>query len=144
MARLYSVAHYAIGDPRRPLRITLVRVACSTALGYTVAIVLPPRLGIDPLWGAAGLTASSGLVGWLEFSLLRASMNVRIGTTGLRAGYTVRLWIAAIAAAAVALGAKLLLPPLDPLLRAAAVLPIFGVVYIAIAFVLRIPVPGRR
>jgi putative peptidoglycan lipid II flippase len=144
MARLYSVAHYAIGDTRRPLRITLVRLACSTTLGYMVAVLLPPRLGIDPLWGAAGLTASSGLVGWLEFALLRRSINERIGHTGLRASDTARLWTAAIAAAAAALGLKLLLPPLDPLLRGAAVLPAFGAVYLGAALALRVPAPGLR
>ena len=144
MARLYSMAHYAVGDTKRPLRIALVRLACSTTLGYAVAIGLPPRLGIDPLWGAAGLTASSGLVGWLEFALLRASMNARIGQTGLLVGYSARLWVAAAAAAAVAFGVKLLVPPLDPLLRAAAILPVFGAVYIGAAFVFRIPIPGWR
>jgi putative peptidoglycan lipid II flippase len=141
MARLYSVAHYAIGDTKRPLRIALVRLACSTSLGYTLAVLVPPRLGIDPLLGAAGLTMSSGAVGWLEFALLRRSLNARVGQTGLAAGYTVRLWVAAIAAAAVAYSVKILLPPLDPLLRGAVVLPAFGAIYIGAAFALRIPVP---
>ena len=144
MARLYSVAHYAIGDTKRPLRIALVRLVCSTSLGYTLAVVVPPRLDIDPLLGAAGLTLSSGLVGWLEFALLRHSLNERIGRTGLRASYTARLWTAAIAAAAGGYGLKLLLPPLDPLLRGAAVLPAFGAIYFAAAFALRLPMPGLR
>jgi putative peptidoglycan lipid II flippase len=144
MARLYAVAHYAIGDTKRPLRIALARLTCSTALGYTVALLLPPRLGIDPLWGAAGLTASSGVVGWLEFVLLRASLNGRIGNTGLRLGYTARLWTAALVAAGLAFAVKLLLPPVNPMLRGAAVLPVFGAAYVAAAFVLRIPSPGLR
>ena len=141
MARLYSVAHYAIGDTRRPLRIALVRLVCSTLLGYTIAVLLPPRLGLDPLWGAAGLTLSSGFVGWIEFALLRSSLNERIGRTGLLASYTLRLWVAAIAAAATGFTIKLLLPPLDPLVRAAVILPAFGAVFITAAFVLRVPVP---
>ena len=144
MARLYSVAHYAIGDTKRPLRFALVRLACSTTLGYAVAVLLPPRLGIDGLWGAAGLTASSGLVGWLEFALLRASLNARVGHTGLRASYALRLWAAAIAAACTAFAVKLALPPLNPLLRAAAVLPMFGAGYFGAAFLLRVPVPRFR
>ena len=144
MGRLYSMAHYALGDTKRPLRIALIRLACSAVLGYTVAVLLTPRLGIDPLWGAAGLTASSGVVGWLEFALLRRSINRRVGETGLRAGYSARLWTAAIAAAAIAFGVKLFLPPLDPLLRGAAVLPVFGAAYVAAAFLLRIPTPGLR
>ena len=33
-------------------------------------------------WGAAGLTASAGVAGWIEFALLRASLNRRIGRDG--------------------------------------------------------------
>ena len=42
----------------------------STTLGYVVAIVLPPRLGIDPLWGAAGL---DGFVGRRRLDRVRAA-----------------------------------------------------------------------
>lgn len=144
MARLYSVAHYAIGETRRPLRIALARLACSTSLGYTLAVVVPPRLAIDPMWGAAGLTVSSGLAGWLEFALLRRSLNGRIGATGLPPAYILRLWVAATAAAVGGYGVKMLLPPLDPLLRGVLVLPAFGAIYLTAAFLLRVPVPGLK
>ena len=143
MARLYSVAHYAIGDTRRPLRIAIIRLVCSTSLGYTLAVLVPPRLGINPLLGAAGLTISSGFAGWLEFALLRGSLNERIGRTGLKAGYTARLWIAAIAAAAVGFAVKTIAPA-DPLVRGALVVPVFGAVYLGVAFALRVPIPGLR
>lgn len=144
MARLYSVAHYAIGDTKRPLRIALVRLAMSTSLGYTIAVLVPPRLGIDPMWGAAGLTLSSAVVGWLEFALLRHSLNGRIGRTGLHASYVTRLWTAAILAAAAGFAVKLLLPPVHPLLRGAIVLPAFGAMYFGAAFLLRVPMPAFR
>lgn len=144
MARLYSVAHYAMGDTRRPLRVAVIRLACSAMLGYTLAVLVPPRLGIDPLLGAAGLTLSSGLVGWLEFALLRHSLNRRIGPTGLAAGYAMKLWSAAIISAVAAFVLKLALPPLHPLLRGAIILPAFGALYLGIAFALRVPVPGLR
>src|SRR5204863_3675654 len=136
MARLYSVAHYALGDPNRPLRFALVRLAAVTTLGYLCALVLPPRLGIAPAWGAAGLTASAGVAGWIEFALLRASLNRRIGATGIPVGHMTRLWIAALAAAAVAWTVKLALPPLDPMIRGALVLPAFGVGFLAAALLL--------
>ena len=70
-------------------------------------------------WGAAGLTASAGVAGWIEFALLRASLNRRIGRTGLAASYVSRLWFAAGSWRPRLPGAiKLALPPLDPLLRA--------------------------
>ncbi len=144
MARLYSAAHYALGDTKRPLRFALVRLAAVTTLGYACAILLPPRLGIATDWGAAGLTASAGVAGWIEFTLLRASLNRRIGRTGLAASYAARLWVAALAGAAVAWAVRLGLPPVDPLVRGAAVLPVFGATFLGAAVLLGVPVPGLR
>jgi len=144
MARLYSVAHYAIGDAKKPLRFAMVRLAVVAGLGYVCAFDLPPLLGIGPRWGAAGLTASAGVAGWIEFALLRASLNRRVGSTGLAFSYSARLWIAGLAAAAIASGIRLALPPLDPLIRGVAVLPAFGAVFFGAAAILRVPIPGLR
>jgi putative peptidoglycan lipid II flippase len=144
MARLYSVAHYALGDTRRPLRFAIVRLTAVTTLGYMCAILLPPRLGIAPEWGAAGLTASAGMSGWIEFALLRGSINGRIGGTGLQASYLVRLWTCGLVAAAVGLGVKLLLPPVDPIVRGVLVLGAFGVTYFGTARAFGVPIPGLR
>ncbi len=54
LARLYSSSYYALRDTRTPLRYALVHVGVATVLGYFAAIVLPPKLGINPLWGTAG------------------------------------------------------------------------------------------
>jgi putative peptidoglycan lipid II flippase len=139
---LYSVAHYALGDPKRPLRFAFVRLAVAGSLGYVCAINLPPALGIAHEWGAAGLTASAGVAGWIEFALLRASLNRRIGHTGLAADYIARLWASGVAGGAAAWGVKLLLPPLEPLIRGALVLPVFGAAYLATALLLRVPIKG--
>ncbi|HEX5475174.1 MAG TPA: murein biosynthesis integral membrane protein MurJ [Vicinamibacterales bacterium] len=144
MARLYSVAHYALGDTRTPLRYAIVRLSAVTSLGYVCAILLPPYLGIAREWGAAGLTASAGISGWIEFALLRRSINRRIGHTGLPGSYTARLWIAAIAAAGVAWIAKIPFRPTSPLLRASAVLPAFGLTFLALAWLLHVPLATRR
>ena len=100
MARLYSVAHYAVGDTKSPLRFAAVRLVTATVLGYLGAIVLPPFLRLAPHWGAAGLTASAGVAGWIEFLMLRASLNRRVGTKGLEKAYAARIWAAAIVAGA--------------------------------------------
>ncbi|HSP64106.1 MAG TPA: hypothetical protein VLQ90_14050, partial [Pyrinomonadaceae bacterium] len=73
----------------------VIRVALTTGLGYLCAIPRPQALGIDPKWGAAGLTASAGVAGWIEFALLRRTLNRRIGRTGLSLAYVTKLWIAA-------------------------------------------------
>jgi putative peptidoglycan lipid II flippase len=142
MARLYSVAHYAVGDTRRPLRYAVVRLVLVTTLGYLCAILVPPAIGLAREWGAAGLTASAGVAGWVEFALLRRSINLRIGHTGLRAGHMVRLWISGLGAASIAWAVKLLLPPLTPLARGAIVLPLFGAGFLGLAVLAGIPVVG--
>jgi len=144
MARLYSVAHYALGDAKRPLRFAGARLLVAGVLGYAGALVAPAWIGAAPEWGAAGLTASAGVAGWVEFVLLRRSLNDRIGSTGLPASYVARLWTAGIAAAALAWGVRLVLPPLNPILRGAIVLPIFGAGYIGLAAVMGIAIPGLR
>src|SRR5439155_24027810 len=96
-------------------------------------------LGIDPLWGAAGLTASAGIAGWVKFLLLRGSLNARIGSTGLPARYVARLWTSAGVAAAVAWMVKLAIPPLHPVLTAILVLGPYGLAFFALTVALKIP-----
>ncbi len=100
LGRLYSSAYYALRDTRTPLRFAIVRVALTTALGYLFAIPLPPALGIAARWGVAGLTISAGIASWVEFTLLRRTLNRRIGRTGLPYAFLAKLWIAAGVAAA--------------------------------------------
>lgn len=138
LGRLYSSTHYALHDTRTPLRFAIVRVLASTVLGYCSALVLPDLLGWDKQWGTAGLTAAAGLTGWLEFSLLRRSMNRHIGRTGLPMGYTGRLWLAALAGAAIGLGIEFLLPEWRPLIKAAVTLAPFGVAYLAFALAMQV------
>jgi putative peptidoglycan lipid II flippase len=144
MARLYSVAHYALGDTRRPLRFAIVRLVAVTTLGYLCAIIVPPWIGIAREWGAAGLTASAGVAGWIEFALLRYSMNGRIGRTGLRASHMARLWTAAIVAAIPAVALKVALPGLPPIPRGVVVLGIFGISYLGMARAVGLSIPGLR
>src|SRR5207247_7113439 len=87
LGRLYSSAYYALRDTRTPLRYALVRVMLTTVLGYLFALPLPRLLGVPMIWGAAGLTASAGIAGWVEMLLLRRTLNDRIGPTGLPAAY---------------------------------------------------------
>ena len=96
-------------------------------------------IGIAPEWGAAGLTASAGIAGWVEMLLLRSTLNARIGKTGLAASYIAQLWGAAIASAALAWGVKIALPTLHPVVTAIFVLGPYGVVFFAMTLLLRIP-----
>src|ERR1043166_5444217 len=104
LGRLYSSAWYALHDARTPLRYALIRVGLTIGLGYFAAIHLPGLLGMAPAWGAAGLTASAGVAGWVEFLLLRRGLDRRIGVTRLPAGLVARLWAPALGAAAAGWG----------------------------------------
>ncbi len=138
MGRLYSSAYYALRDTRTPLRFAAIRVALTTALGYLCSMPLPRLLGLEPRWGVAGLTASAGLAGWLEFFLLRRSMNSRIGKSGAPPSFIARLWASALIAAAFGWIIKSLLAGRHPLLIGASVLIPYGLVYAGMALVFRI------
>jgi putative peptidoglycan lipid II flippase len=138
LGRLYSSTYYALRDTRTPLRYAVLRVLLTTGLGYCAAIPLPGLIGIEARWGVAGLTASAGIAGWVEFTLLRRTMNRRIGRTGLAPSLLARLWTGAIAAAAAGWAVKLLVAPRDPILAAALILTPYGAVYLATAWAFRI------
>ena len=138
MGRLYSSAFYALHDTRTPMRYAVVRIALTMVLGYLAAIHLPPRLGLAPQWGAALLTATAGVVGWLEFALLRRGVQRRVGHTGVPAGHVARLWGAALAAAAVGIGVKLA-PGLDGRAGALLAIALYGLTYVGATLALRVP-----
>jgi putative peptidoglycan lipid II flippase len=138
LGRLYSSTYYALRDTRTPLRYALVRVALTTVLGYLFAIPLPRALGMNTVWGAAGLTASAGIAGWVEMLMLRRTLNSRIGHTGLPFDYIVKLWGAAVAGGIVAWLLKLTLPPMHPAMAAVIILGPYGLVFLGTTFLLRV------
>ncbi|HEY6971857.1 MAG TPA: murein biosynthesis integral membrane protein MurJ [Candidatus Angelobacter sp.] len=136
VGRLYSSAYYALRDTHTPLRYAVVRVVLTTALGCLCALprgapLVPRLLGLDPRWGVAGLTASYGVSAWIEFLLLRRTMNHRIGDIPFPTAYFARLWVSAIAAAGMGWGLKLTLHPHHPLVAGAVILIPYGVIYLA-------------
>jgi putative peptidoglycan lipid II flippase len=139
LGRLYSSTYYALRDTKTPLRFAIVRVVLTTVLGYLCAIPLPRALGLATTWGAAGLTASAGVAGWVEMLLLRARLNGRIGHTGLPPSFVAKLWLSAAVGAAIGWAIKVALPPLHPVIAAALILGGYGAVYLGATIALRIP-----
>jgi putative peptidoglycan lipid II flippase len=142
MGRLYSSTYYALRDTRTPLRFAVIRVVLTAVLGYFAALWLPELLGIPLRWGAAGLTASAGVAGWVEFILLRRSLNLRIGNTGLSRSLTLRLWLPAIIGAALGLAMRQAATGLHPMLAGACVLGVYGLAYLAATAVFKVPQTG--
>ncbi len=142
LSRLYSSTYYALRDTRTPLRFAVVRVILTTALGYLCAIPLPPMLGIEARWGVAGLTISAGVSSWIEFVLLRRTLNRRIGRTGLPAEHLAKLWVAALAAAMVAWAIRHFWGHHSPVILAVLVLGPYGMIYFAATHALGVDQAG--
>ena len=133
LGRLYASTFYALNDTTTPLRCGIIRVMLTAALGWLAAIILPPVLGLDPHWGAAGLTATAGIAGWVEFSLLRRSLCKRLGHFSLEGGELLKLWIAGLAAAVVGTVIRLAVAQhLPPIPLALLAVPANAVTYLAI------------
>jgi len=143
LGRLYASTWYALRDTRTPLRFAVARVALAIPLGLAFSLRLPHLLGLDPKWGAAALTASSGIAAWVELLLLRRSLAGRIGSTGLERGFVARLWGAAAIAAAAGWAAKLALGSAHPLVVGAVATGAYGVTYLAITAAAGLPEARR-
>jgi putative peptidoglycan lipid II flippase len=132
-ARLYSSAFYALRDTRTPLRYAMVHVGVASALGYLLAVRLPPAIGVPLHWGAAGLTLAAGAGGWIELLLLRRALHRRIGPVRLSTASLAKVWGASVAGAAAGWAVRLALPPAHPVVAGAAVLGSYGLVFLAAA-----------
>jgi len=139
LGRLYTSAHYALRDTRTPLYAAVIRIVLATGLAYLGAFVLLPTLGIQPRWGVAGLTLASSLAAWVEFALLRHTLQRRIGPTGLSTFLVAKLCGAAVIGAAVAWLVKWVLAPQHPILAAAVILTAYGLVYLGATYVWGLP-----
>jgi putative peptidoglycan lipid II flippase len=137
LGRLYSSSYYALGDTRSPLRFAVVRLILTTVLGLACVFMLPGLIGLQARWGAAGLTASAGVAGWVEFVLLRQKMNTRIGATGVPVRLLSQLWGTALCCAAVAWWVKLAMgPSWHPILLALVVLGVYGCLYFLLTYMI--------
>ena len=138
-ARLYSSAFYALRDTRTPLWFAVARVTLTGLLGYLCAYPLPRLLGL-PIWtGVAGLTASAGVAGWVEFYLLRRAISRRIGPSGMPKGQLVRLWGAGIAAGLLSLGLMRGFGAAQAFLGGLLAMATFAIVYGAVTVALGVP-----
>jgi putative peptidoglycan lipid II flippase len=138
LGRLYSSTFYALLDTRTPLRFAVIRVVLTSLLGLLFALEVPKWLGVEQKWGVAGLTASAGIAGWLEFALLRRALTQRIGNVSLDAGFTAKLWAVAFGAALVGYALKSALGVGHPVLLAGVVVSVYGIAYFAGTFYLGI------
>ncbi|HEU5041400.1 MAG TPA: murein biosynthesis integral membrane protein MurJ [Gemmatimonadales bacterium] len=139
LGRLYASTYYALHDTRTPLRFAVLRVTVGLVLGYLLAVVLPPRFGLERHWGAAGLTLASALAGTLEYLLLKRALRRRIGPAGLPPGYVATLWGAGALAGAAAWLLRAAVPVQHPVIGAIFLLGTFGAVYLGATIAAGVP-----
>ena len=141
--RLYSSTYWAFRDTRTPLRYAIVRLALTAVLGYVAAVWLPGWIGLEARWGAAALTAASGVAGWVELGLLRRTLHERIGEVRLPGAFLLRVWTAALGGAAAAWLVRTPTSGWPPLLAGALVLGVYGIVWLGLSITFRLPQSRR-
>lgn len=148
-SRLLSSTFFALRDTKTPARYATLRVVISLTLAIVLMLQFESvtiggwrtpegifgglRIGGAPL-GAVGLALGSGVGAWIEWYLLKRSLRAQIGPVGAGAGPLGRMFIAALAGAALAWGMRILLPDALPtLISGVLILGVYGATYFAVA-----------
>ena len=90
------------------------------------------------------MTASAGVAGWIELTLLRRSLQGRVGHVAPSASYMLKLWTAAALAGVASRLVRMALPPLHPFVVGATILPLFVLLFVALSRAAGIRVGGRE
>jgi putative peptidoglycan lipid II flippase len=135
--RIVAASFFAMRDTRTPVSFALTRIGIGAFLSATFLFVLPRMLNPDflaarPLWQVAGLSLGGSLSYWVEFGLLYSAFESRIGAPVKRAGYMLRIGVAAVASAAVGLVLRTTLPADGGWAADLALILGFGVTYLGL------------
>jgi peptidoglycan biosynthesis protein MviN/MurJ (putative lipid II flippase) len=106
-------------------------------------VIAPRALGLEASWGAPGLALAGSFAGWIEFALLRRTLNSRIGAARVDRQFLRRLWLATGLAALFSWGLLSLIADLHPLIVAAIVLGCYLLSYLSITLTYEIPEAQR-
>ncbi len=141
LGRLLGSALYALQQPKPVLYASLVRISISTGLSIAVAFPLRDAFGYGPGMAAFGLTATTGVAGWIELTLLRRSLAAHIGSPPIPWKLAGGAIAAATVAAGLAYGTSRLALSLELAgwLAAIAAIGVFGVVYLGAMMAAKVP-----
>ncbi len=141
-SRLLQNTFYALGDTRSPARIAAIRVGTSALVAiplmlwldrYPLSALVGPLPGPALRLGSMGIALASGVGAWMELYQLRRALRRRLPDFDLPWREDLRMVLLALAATVPGALAWWLLPPLPPLLKAAVVLGVYGLVYLLAA-----------
>jgi putative peptidoglycan lipid II flippase len=142
--RVYQSAFFALRDTVTPARAAIVRVVVALVAGATLMVQFEPvtvfgvaipagslasfdSLG-SPL-GPLGLAAGASLGAWVEWALLKRALTTHVGVRlGAGASALMRMFAAALLAAAGGYAAERAVTAWHPLLVAGVVAAVFGAV----------------
>ncbi len=142
-SRVLSSAFYALRDTRTPANMAYLRVFISVSVGI-VAMFPADQFGFSTLrLGAAGLALGSSCGAWIEYVLLRRSLNRHIGPHSAPGARVVRMTLAAALAAFAGVLFQLGLPDWHPALVAVVSFLPFGAVYFGVGALLGVESPVR-
>jgi putative peptidoglycan lipid II flippase len=136
--RVCSSAFYALRDTRTPLRYAIIRVILTLVLGYLFAFPVPHWLGLNPKWGLAGLPASAGLAGWVEYLLLQRALRRKTDRFAPPAPLLFRLWSSALFAALLVFPLKFTWLDAHPVAGGIFLLSEYGLLYFALTFLMKV------
>lgn len=139
LGRLTTSTFFVLRDTRTPFKYSIVRLVIGTGLGVLLAFFAPRWMGIDPKFGAMGLTLASAIAGCIEFVLLRRALSTKIGKVEMTAGYLSRVWITGLVSGATAWVVYRITGADNPITTAVIVFATFGIVYLALTNLLAIP-----
>lgn len=141
LGRLYSTTLFALHDTRTPQRAAISRVVVAATVGVAAAKWGVPFAQLHPRFGIVALLTASSLAAWLEWGLLRHYVARRLGAGEPALIPVIRVWVAAILAASLALAvtAMPLVQGLGALWRGLLTLATFGAAYLGAATWLRVP-----
>jgi putative peptidoglycan lipid II flippase len=146
--RVYQSAFFALRDTATPARVALVRVLVALGVGAVLMVQFEPITVLGrtipagmlasydvagvPL-GPIGLAVGAAVGAWVEWALLKRTLDTRLGRVGAGAAALARMFAAALTAGAAAYFAHRSLANPEPLLAAALAVAVFGTLYFAVA-----------
>jgi putative peptidoglycan lipid II flippase len=138
--RLFSSTFFALRDTRTPARVATLRVFLSGAIG--LALMFPfDHIHVGPLLtiGSAGLGVGASIAAWIEWAALRKSLGKSVGHVGARTSALIKMFGAAVIAAAVGRGIAWVTPGMGHIPRGVAVLAPTGVLYLGLTYAIGLP-----
>ncbi len=141
VGRLLGSALYALQLPRPVLFASLTRIVLGTSAGFAIALPLRDAFGYSAGVAAFGLTAASGVAGWIELAILRSALAARIGSPPIPWKLVGGTLVAAALAGGAGYGTIVVAGRLglSPWLGAIGAIGVFGVVYLGAMMGAKVP-----